>query len=211
MDRQNTFAEPEVTRSGGSGSGDNPPARRRRASKPISEDRLYQTALYYLGRYAASSASVRRVLGRRVTKYAAIDGVELETARGWIDSIIERLTRSGILDDSGFAAGRARALFDRGLSPRLIAVKLAEKGLARGVVEQAIATLLQDHRDPDLTAARKLARRRRLGPFRPRATREPHRNRDLAVMARAGFSFDIARLVVEAESVDRLEDMDRGR
>lgn len=211
MDRQISIVEAEVNAETDAGSSETPPPRRRRPAKAMTEDRLYQAALYYLGRYAASSASVRRVLGRRVTKYAAIDGVELETARRWIDSIVERLTRAGILDDGGYAAGRARSMFERGLSLRMIKVKLAEKGLERGVVEQAIDSLSEEHRDPDLAAARRLARRRRLGPFREEARRASHRNRDLAAMARAGFSFDIARLVIEAETVDTLEDLDRGR
>lgn len=211
MGRRNTVGGLKDAAVAGSGSGEAPPTRRRRASRGMSEERLYQAALFYLGRYAASTASVRRVLDRRVTKYAATDGVDVETARGWIDAIVQRLTRAGILDDSGFAAGRARGLFNRGLSVRMIQAKLTEKGLAREVVDRAIEGLLEDHRDPDLTAARRFADRRRLGPFRPDDKREVLRNRDLAAMARAGFSFDIARMVVDAESVDALEDLDRGR
>jgi regulatory protein len=185
--------------------------RGRRASKGLSEDRLYQAALYYLGRYAASTASVRNVLRRRVTKYAEVDGVDVEVARGWIDPIIERLTRSGVLDDEGFALGRAGTLFGRGLSMRMIRVKLAEKGLPSAVVERAIESLLETHRDPDLAAAQRYTQRRRLGPFRSDDKRESYRDRDLGAMARAGFSFEIARLMIDAESVDSLEALDRGR
>ncbi len=184
---------------------------RRRRSKKLSEERLYQSALYYLGRYAASAASVRRVLGRRVLKYAEADGVDPNTAREWIESIIQRLTRSGILNDATFAEARARTLFNRGLSVRMIKVKLAEKGLDHATVDLAIDTLLEDHRDPDLDAAVTLARRRRLGPFRPETQREGAFKRDLAAMARAGFSFEIARMVIGADSADMLKELDRGR
>ena len=185
--------------------------RRGRRSKGLSEEQLYQSALYYLGRYAASSASVRRVLDRRVAKYAQDDGVDPETASGWIDAIIGRLTRSGILDDRTFADARARTLFNRGLSIRMIEVKLAEKGLERPEVEQAVEALLEEHRDPDLQAAITLVRRRRLGPFRAEAQREAAFQRDLAALARAGFAFDIARLVLAAPTVEDLRDLDRGR
>jgi regulatory protein len=187
------------------GPGKSNPTDRRRRLKGLSEERLYQSALYYLGRYAASSASVRRVLRRRVTKYAQTDDVDVETAHGWIEAIIQRLVRSGILDDAGYADGRARSLFNRGLSMRMIRVKLSEKGLDRSIVDIAIENLLVEHQDADLKAALALARRRRLGPYRQEEKREALLKRDLSAMARAGFSFEIARRVIEARSVDALE------
>jgi regulatory protein len=184
---------------------------RRRRSKGMSENSLYQAALFYLGRYAASSWSVRQVLQRRVTKYAAIDGVEKETATGWIDGIIDRLMRSGLVHDGDFAMGRALTLFRRGLSKRMIRLKLAEKGLDREVIESALDVLMADHRDPDLEAACRFAQRRRLGPYRPPEVREAHWKRDLAILARAGFSYGVARMVIEAGDVDDLAALDRGR
>ena len=184
---------------------------RRRRSKGMSENSLYQAALFYLGRYAASSWSVRQVLRRRVTKYAAIDGVEMETATGWIDGIIDRLIRSGLVHDGDFAMVRARTLFGRGLSTRMIRFKLAEKGLDREVIESALDVLVADHRDPDLEAACRFAQRRRLGPYRPAEVREAHWKRDLAILARAGFSYGISRMVIEVGDVDDLATLDRGR
>jgi len=184
---------------------------RRRRSKGMNENSLYQAALFYLGRYAASSSSVRQVLQRRVTKYAAIDGVEMETATGWIDGIIDRLIRSGLVHDGDFAMGRVRTLFGRGLSIRMIRLKLAEKGLDREVIESALDVFMADHRDPDLEAACRFAQRRRLGPYRPAEVREKHWKRDLAILARAGFSYEIARMVIEVGNVDDLAALDRGR
>ena len=51
----------------------------------------------------------------------------------------------------------------------------------------------------ELQAAIALARRRRLGVYRLAAARADYRDRDLAALARAGFSYDIARRVIEAE------------
>jgi regulatory protein len=184
---------------------------RRRRCKGMSESSLYQAALFYLGRYAASSWSVRQVLQRRVTKYAAIDGVEMETAAGWIDGIIDRLIRSGLVHDGDFAMGRVRTLFGRGLSTRMIRLKLAGKGLDRKLIERALDVLMADHRDPDLEAACRFAQRRRLGPYRPAEVREAHWKRDLAILARAGFSYGIARMVIEVGDVDDLAALDRGR
>jgi len=53
-------------------------------------------------------------------------------------------------------------------------------------------------------AALALIRRRRLGPYRDSATRADFRAKDLAALARAGFSYDLARRVIEAETQDVL-------
>ena len=160
---------------------------------------MHQAALRYLGRYAASSASVRKVLDRRVLKYATADGVDLETARGWIDAIIARLSRAGLLDDSEFAANRVRILFERGLPARMIRVKLAEKGIGRDLADQALAALLDGVEDPDYIAALRYAKRRRLGPYRHREADENQRRRELAALARAGFGYDVANRVLRGQ------------
>ena len=49
-------------------------------------------------------------------------------------------------------------------------------------------------------AAHALARRRKLGPYRP-GERSAYREKDLAALARAGFSFGIAREVIDGEKI----------
>jgi len=60
--------------------------------------------------------------------------------------------------------------------------------------------------EDDLAAAIAFARRRRIGPFRLDAARDASRERDLAALGRAGFGYELARRVIEAESVEELED-----
>ena len=59
--------------------------------------------------------------------------------------------------------------------------------------------------EPDLAAAIRLAKKRRLGPFRLKERAEM-RQKDLAALARAGFDFDTCRRVIEAESAEALEE-----
>ena len=53
------------------------------------------------------------------------------------------------------------------------------------------------------------ARRRRLGPWRATDQRPTHRAKDLAALARAGFGYRVARLVVAADDPEAL-DLDVG-
>lgn len=88
---------------------------------------------------------------------------------------------------------------------------LGRKGVAAEVIDQALErvaeeTGVDDPRLRDLQAAAAYARRRRLGPWRDDAAREERRDRDMAALARQGFSHDIARRVIDAESPEALEE-----
>ncbi len=50
-------------------------------------------------------------------------------------------------------------------------------------------------------AAWAYAKRRRIGPYRLEEKRADNRERDLASLARQGFSFGLARRIVEADEV----------
>ena len=57
-----------------------------------------------------------------------------------------------------------------------------------------------DEGDPELEAARAYARRRRLGPWRTKPDDSwERRQKELASMARAGFSFGVAKQALEEE------------
>ena len=102
---------------------------------------------------------------------------------------------------------KTRALHRQGKGTRAIRATLAAKGVDGTTAAQALETLVDEHPQPDLAAAVRLARKRRLGPFRPPAARADNRSRDLAALARAGFDFDTARRVVDADDAETLEQM----
>ncbi len=84
-----------------------------------------------------------------------------------------------------------------------------EKGLPTDDIDAALAGLLTETgENTDFAAAVNLARRRRLGVYRSCSAHADMREKDLAALARAGFSYDIARRIVEAETPEDLEPSD---
>jgi regulatory protein len=157
-------------------------------------DRLTRSALHYLERYASSEANLRRVLERKVLK--ACNALDLDPAEftAMIDTIVETCRRNALVDDKSFAETRVASLRRRGGSRRKIEAQLNAKGVERGIIN----AVLEDAEGSDEDAALIFARRRRLGPFR-KTGRTERRDKDLAAMCRAGFSFEIARRVIDAE------------
>ncbi|MEQ8666861.1 MAG: regulatory protein RecX [Rhodospirillales bacterium] len=180
------------------------PKKRRRPRK-ASAAYLERVALWYLERYAATSASLRRVLDRRVEKSVREHGTDRSEGRDLVQDIIGRFERSGLLDDRRFAESRARSLHERGISVRMIRSRLMAKGIAPDIIDDALQSLGDDIGDLNMAAAVRYARRRRLGVYRNPESRAERREKDLAAMARAGFGYDTARRIVDAEDTDDVD------
>ena len=178
--------------------------RKRRGPRKATPKSIENAALAYLGRFATSGENLRRVLMRKVERSARAHGTDRAEGAAAVDAVVARFTRSGLLDDLTYAEGRALALYRRGASARAIRYKLRQKGVAGGLVEEALARLARESPEPELAAALRLAQRRRLGPYRAAAARPAMREKDLAAMARAGFDYAMARRVIEAESAAAL-------
>ncbi len=186
------------------------PPRRRRAPRRVTPAYLENVALWYLGRFAASAKGLETVLMRRVYRAARHHGDDPAAGATMVAALIVRYRAAGLIDDAAFAAARARTLHARGLPLRAIAHRLRLKGVAAADIEAALAGLGETEspadgydttaaRTLDLRAARAYARRRRLGPWRPPEARGPARERDLAALARAGFSYGVARAAVDGD------------
>jgi len=173
---------------------------------------LENGALHYLGRFSTSSANLKRVLLNRVARAARAHDTDVMEGAALVDDLIRRFEASGLLDDGAYARARAMSLNRIGNSTRTIRAKLRQKGVAPSHIDDAIRALSEESPNPELAAAAALARRRRLGPYRAQGDgRAPDERggcheKDLAALARAGFSYDMARRVMSAESVEALED-----
>jgi regulatory protein len=76
---------------------------------------------------------------------------------------------------------------------------IAAKLMAKGIAPDQAREVVPEHQGGELASALILARKRRIGPFR-RA--ESDRNRELGVLARAGFPRDVALRVLEMEAAE---------
>ena len=178
--------------------------KRRRVPRKATPKRLERVALHYLERYSSSSENLRRVLMRRVERSARAHCTDRGEGAAAIDAILTKFQEYGYLNDRTYAELRAGSLFRRGSSLRAIRYQLSLKGITGDIADAVIANLMEEEPDPDRRAAVAYGRRRRIGPWR-RDRRDEVRARDLAALGRQGFSYDIARWIVEAETPDELE------
>jgi regulatory protein len=185
-----------------------------RAPRRVTPSSLDLAALYYLERFSASIETLRRVLMRRVERaarhhHADDSAAAMADGAAMVDALLRRYQAAGLLDDHLYAGAKTRSLLRRGASQRAIRQHLQQRGVEAELIDGALDDLageLGEAGQPassfelDLTAGLALARRRRLGPYRAAEDRASHRLRDLAALGRAGFSFEVAKAVVDGEA-----------
>ena len=169
----------------------------KRPPKKITSQRLKNIALYYLKRFETSTANLRAVLRRRVDEYARWDkSFDKAEAYEWVEKIIEEFLALKYVDDVRFAEIKIRNYLVAGKSPRYILGKLKEKGIDDSLTSK----LLSEQEYDPFEAALKLARRKKIGPFSSSPeTRKERRTKDLGVLVRAGFDYDLAVRILEIE------------
>ncbi len=169
--------------------------RPRPAGPPPTAPRLREVAIAHLARFAATEAGLRRVLIRRVERWARAAeaegqpdiAAEVAAGRAAAAEVARALAAARAVDDAAFAASRARRLLRGGRSPRAALAHLRGKGVDAATAAAAIP----EDDATELAAALAFCRRRRFGPFAAARDAEADR-RALAALARAGFAQPVA-------------------
>ena len=188
-----------------SGMSEKPKTRKRRSPRKIKQSYLENAGLYYLERYSSSAANFRRVMRRKISRSAKFHentAEEIEEFHETLEKIIARYQESGLLNDSMYAFSKVRSMRGRGHSRRKIQAKLYEKGLTSDQIDAALSEYNDDMDESaktvEMTAAEKYARKKRLGPYRqPYDDDADLYRKDMGKMARAGFSYDVVKTVLE--------------
>lgn len=162
------------------------------APKAPTQKRLMNIALYYLGRYETSSSRLSAFLSRRVAKDRLKGAQVPENIDEIIAAVVQKVCEDGYVDDKRFAYSVARRMKSAGKSNRAVFEKLRQAGISDDIKRQVADSFEEDGGDSDLEAARRLVQKRKLGAFRPEEQRKEFAKKDLAVLARAGFSFETA-------------------
>ena len=167
--------------------------------KKITQKRLENIALYYLQRYESSTSKLRDMLKRRVLRAKMQLGELPNEAPKWIEDIVQRMQELGYVNDKRYAQNTFRRLQNSGKSTRFIAGKLKQSGISADTINELVEEQENTTDEMDLNAAQRLVRKKKLGYLRPMEEQELMHKKDLAVLGRAGFSYEIASQALRKE------------
>lgn len=155
--------------------------------RKLSEKSLGNVALHYLRKHSASRKGLVQLLERKIKRQG---DVALSEAKAIIDQVVARMVQAGYLDDARMAESKTASLHRQGKSSRVIELKLREKGIDPALAKKSAITTPEI----EFESACMLVKRKRLGV-------DPERKqKDFAVLMRAGFSSDVARQALKASA-----------
>ena len=159
---------------------------------------LRDLAYSYLEKYSPSKQQLKvYLLKKYLTKIKGTKSKKEVTSI--IDEIISNLEKNKILNDEMYSDSKARMFLRRGYSLNKINQSLRSKGIDDKYVKQSIDKIKENEIEPDFVSALKLCKRRRIGPIRPESNRELFYKKDMGILARGGFSFDLSKRVLDLE------------
>ena len=162
---------------------------------------LRDLAYSYLERYSPSKQQLKvHLLKKYLTKIKGTKSKKEVTTI--IDEIISGLEKNKILNDELYSDSKARMFLRRGYSLNKINQSLRVKGIDSKYIKQSIDKIKEEEIEPDFVSALKLCKRRRIGPLRPDANRELFYKKDMGIMARGGFSFELSKRVLDLETAE---------
>jgi regulatory protein len=169
--------------------------------RKITKSYLENSALYYLERFSSSTSNLRKVMNTKILKscYFYQDD-NLSEKKAWLEEVISKLVKMGYLNDDQYANMKVRSLRYSGNSTRNIMCKLKQKGISEDVIKKSLditdKDLFEDE-NGEIEAAKNYVRKKKFGKYRTKPAQEDTRKKELASLARLGFSYDVCKQVLE--------------
>ena len=157
-------------------------------------------AIWYVERYATSSANLRKYLVRKVRdSYLNLGSDEI------IDDIIREFQGQKIINDKLFAEGKLQNLILRGWSINKSVYKLKQLGISDHDIDICVDEMKKENNELDLYAAARLVKKRSLGAFRRVEFNDKVKTKEFGIMSRAGFSYGICKKLLVDMNKEEIE------
>jgi len=158
-------------------------------------EEIKELALKYLDKYQPSKKSLQIYLFRKAID-AQSNTIEKSEIIKKIDIVLDDLEEKGILNDTLYSEIKSKNFLKRGYSLNKIKQHLSQKGIGSELLKQTIEKIQNDYTNPDFYSAIRICKKRRLGPYRPDANKEIFYKKDMGVLARSGFSYELSKEVL---------------
>ena len=160
---------------------------------------LRDLAYAYLEKYSTSKQQLKiYLLKKYLTKIKG--SMSKKEVSSIIDEVVRNLEKNRVINDELYSDSKARMYLKRGYSLNKINQSLRHKGIDSKYIKQSIDKIKENEIEPDFVSALKLCKRRRIGPLRPQANRELFYKKDMGILARGGFSFDLSKRILDLDA-----------
>ena len=162
---------------------------------------LRDLAYSYIEKYNPSKQQTKTYLLKKYLRKFQGTKVKKEVTE-IIDNIVSNLENKNFLNDNIFSDSRARILFRRGYSLNKISHSLRGKGIDQQKINLSLEKIKNEKSDPDFVSAMKICKKKRIGPQRSESNREIFYKKDMGILARSGFSYDISKKILSMSQAE---------
>ena len=159
-------------------------------------DEIRKYAYAYLEKYSSSKQQLKTYLYKKFLKKYLIKTNKKELFN-LIGEVISTLEDQKLLSDKYYSDTKARSFLRRGYSLNKIRYSLIKKGIEDKYIKASISKIKDNEADPDFFSAIKICKKRRIGPCREEANRNLFYKKDISILARSGFSYEISKKILE--------------
>ena len=159
-------------------------------------DEIRNFSYSYLEKYNPSKQQLRTYLFKKLIKKNQKISSKKEIFN-LIDIVISSLVDQKLLSDKYYSDAKSKALLKRGYSLNKIRYNLIKKGIDEKYIKASISKIKENESDPDFFSAIKMCKKRRIGPNREESNRALFYKKDISILARSGFSYEISKKVLE--------------
>ena len=177
----------------------NPIKNKKDLEKVIDEIRNF--AYSYLEKYSPSKQQLRIYLFKKLIKTKQNISSKKEIFN-LIDSIITTLVDNKFISDKHYSDIKSKTFLKRGYSLNKIRYSLIKKGIDEKYIKASISKIKEKETDPDFFSAIKLCKKRRIGPIREENNRSLFYKKDIAILARSGFSYELSKKILDIPKVE---------
>ena len=159
-------------------------------------DQIRNIAYTYIEKYSPSKQQLRTYLFKKLVKKDQ-KLINKKDILNLIDSVIDTLINQKFLSDKYYSEAKSKIFYRRGYSLNKIRYNLIKKGIDEKYIKASISKIKEDESDPDFFSAIKICKKRRIGPCREESNRPLFYKKDISILARSGFSYDVSKRVLD--------------
>jgi regulatory protein len=153
-------------------------------------------AYAYLEKYNPSTQQLKTYLFKKLIKISQKKSSKREVFN-LVDTVISSLINQKFLSDKYYCDTKSKALLRKGYSLNKIRYSLIKKGIDEKYIKASISKIKENESEPDFFSAIKICKKRRIGPNREESNRSLFYKKDISILARSGFSYEISKKVLE--------------
>ena len=151
---------------------------------------LVKYAINYLSKYSSSKTNLERILRNKIRR-KNIEKKEKFTLYNSIPEIIKKLEKNNFINDYNYANSKVNIFISNGKSKIFIKNYLFKKGIDEKLSSEIFAELNEEDSNWEIKSARIFARKKNI-------KKDNNNNeKNLSKMARAGFSYEISKKIIE--------------